>query len=112
MSRPIPLDLLSAAANDDDGIDASVHCSQCPSLCCRLTVVLKTTDRVAEALTATVAPSNATGTVTFTEGATTRCANVALIGTTTKTASCRRKLFRQRSISSAARKKCWSVTGW
>lgn len=51
MSGLIPFNLLAAAVNDDDGIDASVHCSSCPSLCCRLTVVLKTTDRVATELT-------------------------------------------------------------
>ena len=52
MSRIIAHDLLSAAANDDDGIDTGVQCSDCPSLCCRLTVVLKTSDRVAPELTA------------------------------------------------------------
>lgn len=55
MTRPIPLDLLGAAVNDDDGIDAAVQCSDCVSLCCRLTVVLKTTDRVAIELTTRMA---------------------------------------------------------
>lgn len=54
MTRAIAIDLLAVAANDDDGddgVDASVHCSDCPSLCCRLTVVLKAEDHVAAALT-------------------------------------------------------------
>jgi uncharacterized protein len=50
MTRPIPIDLLAGAANDD-GIDPAVHCRDCASLCCRLTVVLKPEDRVAPELT-------------------------------------------------------------
>jgi uncharacterized protein len=51
MTRPIPIDLLAGAANDD-GIDRAVQCSDCVSLCCRLTVVLKPEDRVPAGLTA------------------------------------------------------------